>query len=77
GFFTWITLPAGLSADALLQPAIAAGLVFIPGSAFFAEPAGANQLRVAFSFETEDALVEGVRRLGVAVAALRPAESSP
>ncbi|MDJ0357933.1 PLP-dependent aminotransferase family protein [Paenarthrobacter sp. PH39-S1] len=70
GFFTWITLPAGRSVDALLQPAIDGGVVFVPGSAFFAEPAGANQLRVAFSFETEEALVEGVRRLGAAVAAL-------
>lgn len=70
GFFTWVTLPAGRAADALLQPAIDAGVVFIPGSAFFAEPAGAHQLRIAFSFETEDALVEGVRRLGAALAAL-------
>lgn len=70
GFFTWITLPAGRSVDALLQPAIDGGVVFVPGSAFFAETAGANQLRVAFSFETEEALVEGIRRLGAAVAAL-------
>ncbi len=77
GFFTWITLPAGRSVDALLQPAIAAGVVFVPGSAFFAGPAGTNQLRIAFSFETEDALVEGIRRLGVAVAALPPGQSSP
>ena len=70
GFFTWITLPAGRSVDTLLQPAIDAGVVFVPGSAFFAEPAGANQLRVAFSFETEEALTEGIRRLGAAVAAL-------
>ncbi len=76
GFFTWITLPAGQSADALLQPAIAAGVVFVPGSAFFAKPAGANQLRVAFSFETEEALVEGIQRLGVAVAAL-PSSALP
>ncbi len=76
GFFTWITLPAGRSVDALLQPAIDGGVVFVPGSAFFAEPAGANQLRVAFSFETEETLVEGIRRLGATVAALPNAGSS-
>lgn len=74
GFFTWITLPAGLSVDALLQPAIEAGVVFVPGTAFFAEPAGDNQLRVAFSFESEEALVEGIRRLGVTVAELSKAQ---
>ncbi len=67
GFFTWITLPDGLSTDSLLQPAIDSGVVFVPGSAFFAQPAGQNQLRVAFSFESEEALREGVRRLGAAV----------
>ncbi|MFQ4150405.1 PLP-dependent aminotransferase family protein [Arthrobacter sp. LAPM80] len=77
GFFTWITLPAGKSVDALLQPAISAGVVFVPGSAFFAEPAGTNQLRVAFSFETDEALVEGIRRLGSALAALPSVQPSP
>ncbi|MHA7268422.1 aminotransferase-like domain-containing protein [Arthrobacter sp. HLT1-20] len=71
GFFTWITLPEGISTDALLQPAIASGVVFVPGSAFFAHSAGENQLRVAFSFETEEALREGVRRLGTAMKTLR------
>ena len=70
GFFTWITLPPGRSVEALLQPSIDGGVVFVPGSAFYAEPAGANQLRVAFSFEEEESLVEGIRRLGIAVAAL-------
>ena len=70
GFFTWVTLPDGISAEALLQPAIAAGVVFVPGSAFFADGSGTNQLRIAFSFEGEEMLVEGVRRLGLAIEAL-------
>lgn len=70
GFFTWITLPEGISTDSLLQPAIDSGVVFVPGSAFFAHPAGENQFRVAFSFESEESLREGVRRLGAAMAGL-------
>jgi len=72
GFFTWVTLPEGIFAESLLQPAIAAGVVFVPGSAFFADGSGANQLRIAFSFEDEETLVEGVRRLGEAIEALVP-----
>lgn len=67
GFFTWITLPEGFSADSLLPHAIASGVVFVPGSAFFAQAAGENQLRIAFSFETEESLREGIRRLGAAM----------
>lgn len=70
GFFTWVTLPDEYPVDALLQPAIERGVVFVPGSAFFAGKGGAQQLRVAFSFETEERLVEGVRRLGAAAAQL-------
>lgn len=70
GFFTWVTLPDGHSAEALLQPCIDEGVVFVPGSAFFARTAGGNQLRLAFSFESENALTEGVRRLGKALNSL-------
>ncbi|WP_269938562.1 aminotransferase-like domain-containing protein [Arthrobacter sp. HY1533] len=70
GFFTWITLPEGISTEALLQPAIDSGVVFVPGSAFFAHAAGENQFRVAFSFESEESLREGIRRLGAAMATL-------
>lgn len=75
GFFTWLTLPqGGRFADATdaLAPAIEAGVVFIPGSAFY-EPVpgeggvpvnpGANQLRIAFSAVDPETLDEGVRRL--------------
>lgn len=75
GFFTWLTLPeGGKYADATdaLAPAIEAGVVFIPGSAFYEPVAdadgnlvnpGANQLRIAFSAVEPEVLTEGVRRL--------------
>lgn len=73
GFFTWLTLPEGGkyedAADALAA-AIENGVVFVPGSAFYDQadvagglPAGANQLRLAFSSVAPEKLTEGVRRL--------------
>lgn len=75
GFFTWLALPeGGKYADATdaLAPAIEAGVVFIPGSAFYEPVAdadgnlvnpGANQLRIAFSAVEPEVLTEGVKRL--------------
>ncbi|MFC4222743.1 aminotransferase-like domain-containing protein [Lysinibacter cavernae] len=67
GFFTWVTLPAGHTTDDLLQPAIDNGVVFVPGSAFYADGSGANNFRIAFSFESAERLTEGIRRLGKAL----------
>lgn len=68
GFFTWVTLPAGHKTDDLLQPAIDNGVVFVPGSAFYADGSGGNNFRIAFSFESAERLTEGIRRLGEALA---------
>lgn len=70
GFFTWITLPDGCSVTELLQPAIENGVVFVPGVAFYADGEGTNQLRVAFSFEDDAMLEEGIKRLGSTIAQL-------
>lgn len=70
GFFTWITLPEGCSVTELLQPSIENGVVFVPGIAFYADGEGTNQLRVAFSFEDESMLEEGIKRLGATIATL-------
>ncbi|MDO4897703.1 MAG: PLP-dependent aminotransferase family protein [Rothia sp. (in: high G+C Gram-positive bacteria)] len=75
GFFTWLTLPSGCKyedATDALAPAIDAGVVFIPGSAFYepvigedgvAHNPGVNQLRIAFSAVEPEVLTEGVKRL--------------
>lgn len=67
GFFTWVTLPTGISGEDVMHRAIGRKVVFVPGSAFYSDRQGGNQLRIAFSFETPERLREGVRRLGEAV----------
>ena len=63
GFFVWVTLPDGVDTYPLLQKAIDAGVVFIPGAAFTPSDEPSNKLRLAFSAVAPDAITEGVRRL--------------
>jgi len=70
GFFVWMTLPDGIDATALLDRAIAAGVVYVPGRAFHADDSGANTLRLSYSMMSPERIREGVHRLAVA---LRPA----
>jgi 2-aminoadipate transaminase len=51
----------------VLAAAIEAGVVFVPGSAFYADGGGRNQLRIAFSYAPEEQLTEGVKRLAGAI----------
>lgn len=69
GLFTWLTLPEGWTTHALLDAAIDERVVFVPGASFCAPGEGARELRLAFSFETHERLVEGARRLGLAFVA--------
>ena len=67
GFFVWVTLPAGLDANALLPHAEAAGMAFIPGANFHLDGRGSNTLRLAFSLYPPQELAHAAQRLGKAV----------
>ena len=67
GFFTWLTLPEGVQVARVLDRAIDRKVVFVPGTAFYADGQGDDQLRLAFSLKDEDTLAEGVLRLADAV----------
>lgn len=66
GFFVWATLPAGCSDMALLQRALARGLVFVVGSAFFVDGTGHEKIRLSFSAPSIERISEGVNRLAAA-----------
>lgn len=69
GFFVWLRLPEGVTARKLLPLAVQEGVEFLPGSACFADGSGDQFVRLAFSFEPTERLVEGVARLGRALRA--------
>jgi 2-aminoadipate transaminase len=72
GYFIWLDLPADAPA---LAAAEAAGVTFVPGTDFFADGAGRQSLRLAFSFVTPDEIRDGVARLA-GVLAGAPAASA-
>ncbi len=67
GFFSWVTLPAGMDAAELGRAAIAEGVAVVPGTPFFPDGRGRNQLRVSFSRVDDELIDEGVRRLSTLV----------
>ncbi|MCG7522126.1 PLP-dependent aminotransferase family protein [Ruegeria sp. Ofav3-42] len=65
GMFIWVTLPVGMDGADLLASALeTVKIAFVPGKAFFPDGTGANTIRLSFSNSDEDAIREGVRRLG-------------
>jgi 2-aminoadipate transaminase len=72
GYFVWVELPAGVTADELLPVAAARGMAFLPGHRFFLDPGEApGALRLAFSMHPADVLEEATEHLGAAVDQLR------
>jgi 2-aminoadipate transaminase len=68
GFFVWATLPSGCTDHAVLERALAHGLVFVVGSAFYVDGTGHDKIRLSFSAPSIERIEEGVRRLARALA---------
>ena len=63
GLFVWLTLPAGLDAEALLEDAVAEGVAYVAGAPFHVDGGGAETMRLTFAKEDAATIEEGVRRL--------------
>ena len=63
GFFSWLTLPPELDAMELRPAAMEAGVMYVPGSLFYAGDGPRNELRLSFSLLGEDELETAVVRL--------------
>ena len=68
GMFVWVSLPS-VDGEAVLANGLAAGVAVVPGSAFDAVRCR-NAIRLCFSSVNEEAIAEGVRRLGSTIAGL-------
>jgi 2-aminoadipate transaminase len=63
GFFTWLTLPDGGNAPELAQRAVERGVGIVPGTLFFPDGRGGDNVRLSFSMVDESRIDEGVERL--------------
>jgi DNA-binding transcriptional MocR family regulator len=64
GFYVWVSVPEWLDTRALLAKAVEQRVAYVPGTAFYPDGRGTDQLRLAFCYPTEDRIREGVARLG-------------
>ncbi len=65
GVATWLPLPPTIDPDLLALEAARAGVLVAPGSVFSTEHDAGIGLRLTFSAENDERLVEGARRLGL------------
>src|SRR5688572_29654828 len=67
GLFIWATLPDFIDTTDLLARALQENVAFVPGEAAFLDGRGTNAMRLNFSGSDEDAIREGIRRIGEVV----------
>jgi 2-aminoadipate transaminase len=63
GLYLWCRLAPGMSAGALQERALAAGVAFVPGTAFYADPAGDSELRLCFTSVLPQVMEDSIRKL--------------
>jgi len=67
GLFIWATLPDFIDTTDLLARALRENVAFVPGEAAFLDGRGRSSMRLNFSGSGEDAIREGIRRIGEVV----------
>ena len=63
GFFSWLTLPNGGDAADFARRAVEQGVAVVPGSLFFPDGRGGDNVRLSFSLVDEALIGEGIERL--------------
>jgi 2-aminoadipate transaminase len=67
GFFLWAEFSGGVNTDRLMKRAMARGVLYVPGSAFFVEGHNGASARFSFSAPTAERIETAVQRLAEAV----------
>ncbi|OLF08250.1 aminotransferase-like domain-containing protein [Actinophytocola xanthii] len=67
GMFIWLHLPGAVDTATLLRGALREQVAFVPGAPFFATTPDPSTMRLSFTTNTPDQIVEGMRRLARAL----------
>lgn len=70
GFFLWLLLRPGISAQEVQRVAAEKGVIVGGGPQFFADGEATNHIRLAFSYVPSEDIEEGIQLLGEAIAAV-------
>jgi 2-aminoadipate transaminase len=68
GIFLWVTLPQGMDAMELFEKAVQAKVAYVPGSCYYANGGGDNNMRLNFSACNEEKIELGMQRLARVIA---------
>ena len=63
GFYSWVTLPDGLDATAMLPRAVQQLVAYVPGTGFYIDGQGRQNMRLSYCYPEPERIREGVRRL--------------
>lgn len=63
GFYVWVTLPAGLDSKLMLPRAVTARVAYAPGTGFYSDGQGHENMRLSYCYPSPERIHEGVRRL--------------
>lgn len=64
GFYIWITLPENMDANEIVNLSLEKRVNFVPGSYFYIDDKGRNQLRLSYAYCSESSIETGIKRLG-------------
>jgi len=67
GFYSWVTLPHGLDATAMLPRAVANLVAYVPGTGFYVDGQGRQNMRLSYCYPEPERIREGVRRLAAVI----------
>lgn len=67
GFFVWCDLPDELDSKSMLPRAVKELVAYTPGTAFFADGGGRQQLRLSFCYPSPEHIRLGIRRLATVI----------
>ncbi|BDZ48673.1 hypothetical protein GCM10025867_09140 [Frondihabitans sucicola] len=67
GFFVWVTLPDELDSKAMLPRAVKELVAYTPGTAFYSDGQGKQNMRLSFCYPTPESIRTGIARLATVI----------
>lgn len=67
GFYVWVTLPEPLDSKAMLPRAVKELVAYTPGTAFYGDGNGRQNIRLSFCYPTPEQIRLGIRRLATVI----------